>query len=86
MTTTNEPRRRLIFFASGDPSAESSPAWRAYHFALVAHRAGLDAEVRLAGEAVRVLREDGIPPTHPRGSQLREMMSEAVRSSLFVSG
>jgi predicted peroxiredoxin len=47
-------RKRLIFFVSSDPHEDARPATRAYHFATVAGNAGLDAEVRLAGDAVRV--------------------------------
>jgi hypothetical protein len=47
-------RKKLIFFASADPRENPGPAWSAYHFASVAAEAGLEAEVRLAGDGVRV--------------------------------
>lgn len=78
-------RRKLVFFASQDPETDPSRVWSAYHFGLVAHSAGLEAEVRLAGDAVLVLREDGLPPGTDSES-LRAKMSEAVASGLFVSG
>jgi hypothetical protein len=78
-------RRRLVFFAAQDPLEDSRPIIKAYHFGLVAHGAGLDAEVRLAGTAVAALRDDGVPPG-PAGAELREKMTAAVRQSLFVSG
>jgi hypothetical protein len=79
-----EPRR-LVFFASLDPEKSPGPAWSAYHFALVAHRAGLPAEVRLAGDAVKILQE-GVVPENEGNKTLFAYMSEAVESGLFVSG
>jgi sulfur relay (sulfurtransferase) complex TusBCD TusD component (DsrE family) len=56
----------------------------AYHFALVAHRSGLEAEVRLAGDAVDILKDGGIPD--PGSSKrLLTYMNEAVETGLFVS-
>jgi predicted peroxiredoxin len=78
-------RRKLIFFAGKDPADDASRVWTAYHFALVAHRAGLETEVRLAGDAVKALRVDGLPDG-PQGAQVRTNMAEAVRLGLFVSG
>lgn len=52
-------RRRLVFFTTADPGTDPGPAGQAYHFAAVASRAGLEAEVRLAGDAVRVAQLDG---------------------------
>lgn len=78
-------RRRLVFFAGKDPAVDTGPTWSAYHFGLVAHGAGLDAEVRLAGDAVKALRPDGLPDGSD-GDRLREKMHEAVQSGLFVSG
>ncbi len=47
-------RRKLIFFTNTDPAVDPSRVQQAYHFATVAARAGLKAEVRLAGDAVKV--------------------------------
>ena len=63
-------RRRLIFFTTADPRSDPGPAGQAYHFASVAARTGLDAEVRLAGDAVRLARPDGVADT-PAGQALR---------------
>lgn len=63
-------RRRLIFFTTADPRHDPGPAGQAYHFATVAARTGLDAEVRLAGDAVRLARPDGVANT-PAGHALR---------------
>ena len=48
------PRKRLIFFVTADPGADPSPVAAAYHFANAAASADLEAEVRLAGDAVLV--------------------------------
>ena len=64
-------RRKLIFFTSADPRANPNPAWSAYHFAKVAGEAGLDAEVRLAGDAVRLAQPGGIAES-PKGHELRD--------------
>jgi predicted peroxiredoxin len=77
-------RRKLVFFAGLDPAISTRPAFMAYHFALVAHRAGLEAEVRLAGDAVDILKDGGIPA--PESSKrLLTYMNEAVETGLFVS-
>ncbi len=56
-------RKKLIFFASADPRENPGPAWSAYHFASVAAKAGLEAEVRLAGDGVRVAHLDALEGT-----------------------
>lgn len=77
-------RRKLVFFAGGDPSISTRPAFMAYHFATVAQKAGLESEVRLAGDAVEILKEGGIPdPGYNK--RLINYMNEAVESGLFVS-
>ena len=55
------PRRKLIFFTTADPTKDTGALFRAYHFANVAGSNGLDAEVRLAGEAVSVTNVDLLP-------------------------
>lgn len=77
--------RTLIFFAGADPAVDTGPLWRVYHFALAAHGAGLPTEVRLAGDAVKALREDGLPDGGD-GDEVRAKMQEAVEQGLFVSG
>lgn len=77
-------RRKLIFFAGADTRANPRPAWSAYHFATVASNAGLEAEVRLAGDAVRLAQPDGIPDTE-LGDQLREKVKESVDAPFLVS-
>ncbi len=77
-------RRKLVFFAGEDPAVSTRPAFMAYHFATVAQKAGLESEVRLAGDAVEILKEGGIPdPGYNK--RLINYMNEAVESGLFVS-
>lgn len=63
-------RRKLIFFTVADPRTNPRPTWSAYHFAEVAAGAGLEAEVRLAGDAVRVAQPGGIDSSST-GDELR---------------
>ncbi|MFP5327357.1 MAG: hypothetical protein ACLGHT_07730, partial [Acidimicrobiia bacterium] len=77
-------RRKLIFFASSDPRDNPRPAWSAYHFATVAAGAGLDAEVRLAGDAVRLAQPGGIADT-PQGDELREKVKAGADGPFLVS-
>lgn len=77
-------RRKLIFFSAADPRENPRPAWSAYHFAEVAARAGLEAEVRLAGDTVRVALADQIAST-PMGDQLREKVHAATPAPYMVS-
>ena len=76
-------RKRLIFFAAADPRTNPRPAWSAYHFVEVATRAGLEAEVRLAGDAVRVAQPDGIEDSD-RGHELRKK-AEAGAGAAFLA-
>jgi len=78
------PRRKLIFFAGADTRTNPRPSWSAYHFATVAANAGLDAEVRLAGDAVRLAQPDGIADSEP-GDQLRQKVKESVDARFLVS-
>lgn len=77
-------RKRLIFFASADPRSNPRPTEKAYHFASVAAGAGLEAEVRLAGDAVRVARPDGVPPG-PEGEALQERARKGALEPYLVS-
>ncbi len=77
-------RLRLIFFASADPGVDPHPAWSAYHFAEVASRAGLEAEVRLAGDAVRVALPDAVAAT-ARGEELRAKVRRPAAEAFLVS-
>lgn len=77
-------RRKLIFFSAADPRENPRPAWSAYHFADVAAKAGLEAEVRLAGDTVRVARPGEIAET-PVGEQLREKVKAQPSRPYLVS-
>ncbi len=78
------PRKKLIFFASADTRTNTKPAWSAYHFAAVAADAGLEAEVRLAGDAVRLAQPDGIADTD-QGDQLRQKVKQSIDGPFLVS-
>lgn len=77
-------RKKLIFFASADPRSDPKPSWSAYHFAAIASGAGLEAEVRLAGDAVRLAQPGGIADT-PQGDRLRGALAEGVDGPFMVS-
>lgn len=77
-------RKRMIFFAAADPRENPGPAWSAYHFAEVAAGAGLDAEVRLAGDAVRLAQPDGVADS-PKGEELRRKAKAGADGPFLVS-
>lgn len=77
-------RRRLIFFVSSDPRQNPRPAGQAYHFATVAAGAGLDAEVRLAGDAVRVAQLADLPDD-PDLAALRDKARTGTTAPYLVS-
>jgi hypothetical protein len=76
-------RRKLVFFASVDPRTNPRPVWSAYHFASVA-RSGLEAEVRLAGDAVWIAQPDGSPPG-PDGDDVRDKARQGATAPYLVS-
>ncbi len=57
-------RKKLIFFTNPDPAIRPEQIEQAYHFANIASIAGLEAEVRLAGDAVKVALANTIPEGH----------------------
>ncbi len=77
-------RKRLIFFAAADPRVNPRPAWSAYHFAATAAKAGLDAEVRLAGDGVRVAHVDSYADSE-RGQELRDKALSGAGGPFLVS-
>ena len=77
-------RRRLIFFTTADPRTDVGALFRAYHFATVASSAGLEAEVRLAGEAVSVADLDVIPDTE-MGRDVRQRVAAGCDAPFSVS-
>ena len=54
--------KKLIFFVAADPTLDPGPLVAAYHFASVAVKANLKAEVRLAAQAVRAADLDASDP------------------------
>lgn len=77
-------RKKLIFFAASDPAENPRPAWSAYHFAEVATKAGLEAEVRLAGDAVKVALP-GSMGVSSQGQELSAKVKEGVGAKFLVS-
>ena len=77
-------RRKLIFFTTADPRRDVDALFRAYHFATVASSAGLEAEVRLAGEAVSVVDPDVIPDTE-MGRDVRQRVAAGADAPFAVS-
>ncbi len=82
MTTTQ--RRKLIFFTTADPRTQPDALFRAYHFATVAGSAGLEAEVRLAGEAVAVADVEVLPETD-LGQDVRRRIVAGPDATFAVS-
>ncbi len=77
-------RKKLIFFVSADPRENPNPAWSAYHFAEVAAKAGLEAEVRLAGDGVRVAHLDSLGESL-RAGELRDKAKAGLDAPFLVS-
>ncbi len=77
-------RKKLVMFTNSDPGTDPGPAASAYHFAAVAAGAGLAAEVRLAGDAVKLALPDGIAAT-PKGDELREKVRHGAQADYLVS-
>ncbi|MGH9226894.1 MAG: DsrE family protein [Acidimicrobiales bacterium] len=77
-------RKRLIFFTAADPAAEASPVGTAYRFASAAAAADLEAEVRLAGDAVLVA-DPAYVATVEGSETLRERVDGAAANGVRVS-
>lgn len=77
-------RRKLIFFTTADPSNDPAALFRAYHFANVAGSNGLDAEVRLAGDAVTVTDPGHLPDTE-LGEDVRAKVAAGPNGPFAVS-
>jgi hypothetical protein len=76
--------KKLIFFCSADPREDTGAFFRAYHFANVAAKNGLDAEVRFAGPAVDVTDLDTLPRTEA-GDLIRQKIGESFDAKFEVS-
>ena len=77
-------RKKLIFFCSADPRTETGAFFRAYHFATVASKAGLESEVRLAGPAVDVTDLD-VLPDNDAGDDIRTKVRDTIDGPVMVS-
>lgn len=77
-------RKKLIFFCSADPRTETGAFFRAYHFATVASKAGLESEVRLAGPAVDVT-DLSMLPDNEAGDDIRTKVRATIDGPVMVS-
>ena len=77
-------RKKLIFFADHADTISTGPVRTAYHFALIAHRAGLEAEIRLAAGALDIFHRDGAD-LPKQGDSLTVLMHEAVDRGVYIS-
>ena len=77
-------RRKLIFFTTADPAADPGALFRVYHFANVAGSNGLEAEVRLAGDAVSVIDTERLPDT-ALGRDVRAKVAASADGPFLVS-
>ena len=77
-------RKKLIFFTAADPAADPLHVSAAYRFAKAAAAAGVEAEVRLAGDAVLIA--DPVYVATLKGSEaLRGRIDGAVNDGIDVS-
>lgn len=65
-------RKKLIFFTNSDPAIAPERIEQAYHFANIASIAGVEAEVRIAGDAVKVALPNTIPADHILNEKVAE--------------
>ncbi len=75
---------KLIFFVAADPATDAGRVTAAYRFATAAADADLDAEVRLAGDAVLVA-DPAFLATVPRAEDLRSRIDTARSRGLDVT-
>lgn len=77
-------RKKLIFVSSADPRSDPEPIRRAYLWATTAAKEGLEAEVRLVGEAVRAAHAGEIRD-FDRTDALREGILAGASGNFLVS-
>ncbi len=82
-TSSTSGRRKLIFFTTANPTTDTGALFRAYHFAAVAARSDLEAEVRLAGDAVAVADVSVLPDTD-QGRDVRSKIEQAASDGPFL--
>jgi hypothetical protein len=79
-TSESTRRKRLILFVAVDPAEDPAPLKTAMFWASVAAEAGLEAEVRLAANAVRALQ-----PGHVADSEVAALLEQGPPSGVVVS-
>lgn len=77
-------RRKLIFFVGANPATDGASLSAAYRFASAAAGADLDAEVRLAGDAVLVA-DPAYVATVEGADALRDRIDRAPAQGVDVS-
>ena len=77
-------RKRLIFFVGANPATDAGRLSAAYHFASAAAGATLDAEVRLAGDAV-LAADPAFLATVEGADALRQGIDRAATAGVHVS-
>ena len=77
-------RMKLIFFVGANPAGDAGRLSAAYHFASAAAGADLDAEVRLAGDAV-LAADPAFLATVPAAADLRRRIDAASSQTFDVS-
>ncbi len=77
-------RRKLIFFVGANPATDAGSVTAAYRFAAAAAGADLDAEVRLAGDAVLVA-DPAYIATVEGADSLRDRIDRAPFQGVTVS-
>jgi sulfur relay (sulfurtransferase) complex TusBCD TusD component (DsrE family) len=75
---------KLIFFVGANPATDAGRLSTAYRFACAAAAESLDAEVRLAGDAV-LAADPAFVATVAGAEDLRSQIDEASRGGLDVS-
>ena len=77
-------RMKLIFFVGANPAADAGRLSAAYRFASAAAGATLDAEVRLAGDAV-LAADPAFVATVQGADDLRDRIDDAARQGVDVT-
>ena len=77
-------RMKLIFFVGANPASDAGRLSAAYHFASAAAGADLDAEVRLAGDAV-LAADPAFLATVPAAADLRSRIDASSGQAFDVS-
>jgi sulfur relay (sulfurtransferase) complex TusBCD TusD component (DsrE family) len=77
-------RRKLIFFVGANPATDAGSVTAAYRFASAAAGAHLDAEVRLAGDAV-LAADPAYIATVEDADSLRDRIDQAPAQGVAVS-